>query len=386
MSIKFRRLSEFLTENCYKADIENDKEYKCGGVRLNGRGVFVRETKLGSDIQKQWVMHKTKKNNVIYSTLFADKGAFAIAKECDEELVFSEKFVSFTITDNNVLPEYLHVVFQTDYLSAQCDELKTGMAAFSLSHSSKKKVLKLEIPIPDVKTQIKIIEEYSQYEKTRIDLEDEIVYLRNCAKVLVDRYANERLIGVKSIKLCDLGHYVIRSTSIIPGEMYKQITVKLHGNGVVLRKLEEGGNIKSKQFLVKTNDLIYSKIDVKSGAIGFIPQELDGGVVTSDFPTIEMNEISDIDKEFLMIFFSSDSFFDSMVDKSKGTTNRVRTKKSKFLEIEIPWGDEKFREEIVSEYKYLKHMIIDLAYQTNAIILDIPKMTSKYLNTLLGIN
>lgn len=50
------------------------------------------------------------KNNVVYGALFADKEAFAIATEDDEELVFSKKFVCLKITNDNVLPEYLHVI------------------------------------------------------------------------------------------------------------------------------------------------------------------------------------------------------------------------------------------------------------------------------------
>ena len=68
----FRKLNTFLKENVIKVDINNATEYKCGGVRLNGRGVFVREIKLGADIQKQWVMHRVEAGNVVYSTLFAD--------------------------------------------------------------------------------------------------------------------------------------------------------------------------------------------------------------------------------------------------------------------------------------------------------------------------
>ena len=386
MGVTFRKLSEFLRENTIKVDIENDIEYKCGGVRLNGRGVFVREIKLGSDIQKQWVMHKVKKNNVVYSTLFADKGAFAIAKEADEDLVFSEKFVCFEITDHKVLPEYLHVVFQTDYLSAQCNEFKTGMAAFSLSHSSKKKVLKLAVPIPDVATQRKIIQEFVAYEELRSRLDDQTEIVKSCADSLRLRFIEEQLNDAEEIKLSKLGSYLNRSVELDLEGQYKQITVKLHGNGVVLRKMETGANIKSKQFLVNTNDLVYSKIDVKSGAIGFVPQELNNGIVTSDFPVIVMPELTEIDREFLMIYFSSDVFCEKMESKSKGTTNRVRTKKSAFLDTCVPWGTSEFRRGIVTKYQRLCDCTGSLMSDSNSIQTDITVLTSKYLNGLLGLS
>ena len=303
MTVTFKKLSEFLREKNIKVEIDNNVEYKCGGVRLNGRGVFVREIKLGSDIQKQWVMHRVRKNDVIYSTLFADKGAFAIAKSDDEELIFSEKFVCFEITDKNVLPEYLHVIFQSDYLSSQCNEFKTGMAAFSLAHSSKKKVLKLSIPIPDLDTQKCIVSEYASYEKLRTALDEQSEVLKTEVNILKQKFISEELMEADKIKLSELGSYINRPIELFFGKQYKQITVKLHGNGVVLRKTEDGGNIKSKQFQVKTNDLIYSKIDVKSGAIGFIPPELNDGIVTSDFPIVQTPDLSEVDRTFMMIYF-----------------------------------------------------------------------------------
>ena len=386
MGLQFKKLSAFLKETNVKESIDNSVEYKCGGVRLNGMGIFVREIKLGSDIKKQWVMHKVKENNVIYSTLFADKGAFAIATKKDEDLIFSEKFVSFEIIDPEVLPEYLHVVFQTDYLSSQCNEFKTGMAAFSLSHSSKKKVLNLSIPVPDKPAQIRIVKEYEAYEKCRVKLEDEADNLLSSAQAVIKRFVMEHMEGVETTPLVSLGKYINRPIELTPGEMYKQITVKLHGNGVVLRKLEDGGNIKSKQFVVKTNDLIYSKIDVKSGAIGFIPSELEGGVVTADFPLIHMPDITEIDRNFLMIYFSSEQFCEKMEDKSKGTTNRVRTKKSAFLDTVVPWGTDDYRRETVLQYKILCRMLDDLCKNAIRIQEDAPKLTSKYLNNLLGIS
>lgn len=386
MKVDFRPLSSFLKESNIKVDIDNANEYKCGGVRLNGRGIFVREIKEGASIQKQWVMHKVEKDNVVYSTLFADKGAFAIASSEDEELIFSEKFVCFKITDADVLPEYLHVIFQTDYLSAQCDEFKTGMAAFSLSHSSKKKVLKLAIPIPEPDIQRIIVKEYASFEKSRKRADDESEFLQNTAQRVLEKFVIEKVCSLKTIPLSKLGNYASRPVEPVPGEVYKQITVKLHGNGVVLRKMEDGANIKSKQTRVHSNDLIYSKIDVKSGAIGFIPEDLDGGIVTADFPIAVFPNFTDIDRKFLTIYFSSDEFYEKMDDKSKGTTNRVRTKKSAFFNIEVPWGDETLRTAVVKEYDILCNVINTVLENSIKIQEEFPLLTSRYLNNLLHIS
>ena len=95
MGLQFKKLSAFLKETNVKESIDNSVEYKCGGVRTQWNGYICERNQTGFRHTKQWVMHKVKENNVIYSTLFADKGAFAIATKKDEDLIFSEKFVSF---------------------------------------------------------------------------------------------------------------------------------------------------------------------------------------------------------------------------------------------------------------------------------------------------
>lgn len=298
---------------------------------MNGRGVFVREIKLGADIQKQWVMHKVAKDNVVYSTLFADKGAFAIATESDEELVFSEKFVCFKITDRKVLPEYLHVIFQTDYLSSQCNEFKTGMAAFSLSHSSKKKVLKLKVPVPSTDVQQQIIHEYKIFEDKRVALDDEAEAMKKAATSLVAKYVIEKIGCIARHPLSELGNYINRPTAVISGQEYKQITVKLHGNGIVLRKLEDGGNIKSKQFLVHTNDLVYSKIDVKSALLHLL--DLKGICVSTGSACDSVNtQISHVlqaigvaeeqAKSTIRVSFSKDNTIEEAVELAE-TLNKI---------------------------------------------------------------
>ena len=75
-----------------------------------------------------------------------------------------------------------------------------------------------------------------------------------------------------------------------------------------MRKIEDGGNIKSKQYQAHTNDLIYSKIDLKSGVIGFVPDDLEGGIVTAVFPLVSMPNITEIDRAFLMIYTNASNY------------------------------------------------------------------------------
>ena len=129
---------DIVREQSRLVELVYDKEYACGGVRLNGKGVFIREFKLGSDIKKKLVQHVVKEGDIVYSTLFAKAGAFAIADDKVDGIILSEKFPTFTLESDLVSSEYLKWFFRSGQLNRIAEEQMTGMAAFSLAHLSKK--------------------------------------------------------------------------------------------------------------------------------------------------------------------------------------------------------------------------------------------------------
>lgn len=124
--------------------------------------------------------------------------------------------------------------------------------------------------------------------------------------------------------------------AISPEDQYQEITVSLWGKGVRLRRKVAGSEIAStERNLARAGDFIVSKIDARHGAYGFIPPELDGGVVTKDFPLFAV--VSErVDPRWMYWVSRSQYFVDLCRLASEGTTNRVRLKESKFTQMQIP--------------------------------------------------
>ena len=143
-----------------------------------------------------------------------------------------------------------------------------------------------------------------------------------------------RNIDKKSWNEFKIGDFLIRSKNSIELEDdvdYKQITVKLYGKGAVLRKTILGKDIKTKsQFLAQSGQLIMSRIDARNGAFAIVPYDLDGAVVTQDFPLFDINR-DVILPEFLAFLLRSKEFTYACQHASKGTTNRKRLKEELFL-------------------------------------------------------
>lgn len=138
----------------------------------------------------------------------------------------------------------------------------------------------------------------------------------------------------RPIKLEDILTPVRETIEIDPLQIYKQVTIRLNHKGVVLREEISGQLIKSKQYKANTGQFTISRIDARNGAMGLIPPELDGAIVTNDFLLYNINEQRLYPKYFDYLT-STSQFVNECIKASKGTTNRVRLNPEMFLEIEI---------------------------------------------------
>lgn len=119
------------------------------------------------------------------------------------------------------------------------------------------------------------------------------------------------------------------------GISYKQVTIRTNYKGVVLRGMQVGSTIGTKeQFRVSSGQFILSRIDARSGAFGIIPDELEGAIVTNDFLAFDINK-SEVETEFFNVFLQSPIFLEACIRASRGNTNRKRVNEDFFLNYEI---------------------------------------------------
>ena len=138
-------------------------------------------------------------------------------------------------------------------------------------------------------------------------------------------------------KVC-LGEALRRSEETIkpyPDTEYREITVRLWGKGVVERGRILGASLNGRRFVAHAGQFIASKIDARNGAMGLIPESLEGALVTNDFPIFNLNK-EKLEPRFLGWLCRTADFVELCLRASEGTTNRVRLKEERFLALEIP--------------------------------------------------
>lgn len=136
-----------------------------------------------------------------------------------------------------------------------------------------------------------------------------------------------------------LGELLSRADSpadLAPDTEYHEVTIRLWGKGVVSRGKVRGADVTTARRFVRSGQLILSKIDARNGALGMVPSELDGAIVSNDFPSFELQEAGRCLPGFMSWLVQSRSFVDLCKASSEGTTNRVRIKEDRFLQQRVP--------------------------------------------------
>lgn len=168
------------------------------------------------------------------------------------------------------------------------------------------------------------------------------------------QYLNDSKIAFsKAYPMMRIGDFLKRNkttVSIEDDKTYKRVTIRVRNGGVVLRDEEMGENIGTKrQFLVSGGQFILSKIDARNGAMGIIPESLDGAIVTQDFIAFDIDE-SRINPQYLVLVSTTKQFINVCQRCSSGTTNRQRVDEAKFLNIKIPVPSLEEQDKLVAEY------------------------------------
>lgn len=168
------------------------------------------------------------------------------------------------------------------------------------------------------------------------------------------QYLNDSKIAFsKAYPMMRIGEFLKRNKTAVTiqdGVKYQRVTIKVRNGGVVPRDEVMGENIGTKkQFLVSKGQFILSKIDARNGAMGIIPAELDGAVVTQDFLPYDI-DTTKVNPQYFVLVCTTKQFIAFCQSCSSGTTNRQRVDEAQFLNIKVPVPSLDEQNRLVEEY------------------------------------
>jgi len=160
---------------------------------------------------------------------------------------------------------------------------------------------------------------------------------------------------------------------------YRRCRVQLHAQGVVLRDIILGSEIKTKQQQVcRAGELLVAEIDAKVGGFGIVPEDLEGAIVSSHYFLFQIDKAL-LDRRFLDFFIRTPAFFDQV--SAQGSTNyaAVRPRDVLGYGIPLPPLEEQRRivariEELAAKIKKAQELRREAIQQTEALL---PSATSE---------
>lgn len=173
------------------------------------------------------------------------------------------------------------------------------------------------------------------------------------------------------------------STAIDPNVTYQEVTIKLWGKGVVQRREASGAEIAAqRRTVVRQGQFILSRIDARNGAFGLVPENLDGAVVSNDFPSFNLNQ-KRLEPKFLEWLSKTSAFVDLCKAASEGTTNRVRLKEEKFLAMALSLPSLVEQRLIVNKIHQISSRVGEVKSLRNSIITEQQQILTSSFSRLL---
>ena len=197
------------------------------------------------------------------------------------------------------------------------------------------------------------------------------------------QYLNDSKIAFsKEYPMMRIGEFLKRNKTALVIEddvIYKRPRIRVRNGGISLRDEILGEKIGTKnQFLICKGQFLLSKIDARNGAFGVVPEKLDGGIITGNFWTFDV-DYNIVNPHYLALLTTTDAFIQFCEQASNGTTNRHYLQEPLFLNIKVPVPSLEEQNKLVKAYNDI--MLFIKMEERKAIDIDV-KATVSVRNAL----
>ena len=158
-------------------------------------------------------------------------------------------------------------------------------------------------------------------------------------------------------RIGDVTEPVDRWETPVPGTAYRQIGVRLWGEGAYERDMLDGGDTKYASLnRVEPGDIIVNKIWARNGSVSVVNDHLSGCYCSGEFPLFRPLPNRLEPRWFYWI--TKTAWFWELCDiQSRGTSGKNRIRPERFLEIEIPLPPLSEQRRIVAKIEQLASKI-----------------------------
>ena len=363
------RLGDVLKYVARPINVQADKIYREIGIRSHGKGIFHKQPVTGLELGNKRVFW-VQPGDFVLNIVFAWEGAVAVLSEAEAGMIGSHRFPCFNTDEARLEVRFLLAFFKTPLGIDLLGRFSPGGAGRNRT-LSKTGFLNIEIPLPPLAVQRRMV--------TRIE---ELAAQIQEARTLRQHAAEEAEALLRSIlthdeqaKATPMRELVKLRTpdvTVHADKTYQFAGVYCFGRGVFKSVRKSGMDFAYPRLTrIRAGEFVYPKLMAWEGALGVVPPECDGCVVSTEFPVFEVNQ-NRVLPEVLDTYFRTPSVWPEIAGESTGTNIRRRRLNPKdFLDYEIPLPSMKTQmtlRKVRAEVDAMKCLQAEIAVELDALL------------------
>lgn len=328
-------LGEVLIRRKDEINIDELTVYSRLTVRLNGRGIAIRDKVPGSVIgtKRQFI---ARTGQLVLSKIDARNGAFGVLPPNGDLAIITGNFWAFQNRPDLLDLRFLEYLTKTSTFVEFCVRASEGTT--NRRYLQENKFLAQAIPLPPLAEQRRLVERID-------DLAAKIEEAKTLQKQ-VDQGFNELCRSVIRgdsdglPQLTPMSELVAQrepDVMVQSSEVYHFAGVYCFGEGVFIGQRKTGMEFQYPRLTrLRERNFVYPKLMAWEGAMAIVPPECDGLVVSTEYPVFEVNE-EKVLPEVLDVYFRTPSVWPAISGSSTGTNvRRRRLNPADFLRYKFP--------------------------------------------------
>ena len=288
-------LGEILTPAIDEVPLEPDENYRVAGIYSFGRGLFERESILGSETSyTRFVRLHT--NQFVVSKLNGWEGAVDVVPPELDGCHVSSEYPAFSIDPQQADPDYVRWIARWP---AFWDRLIPRGSMVRRKRVQPSQLLEVSIPLPPIEEQRDVVARLDQVRSasaraTELSARNKILsnaFGAACAS-RPDISDQEKLRrGWARTRLEEVMARASDAVKVEPHGSYPNLGIYSFGRGLFAKPPIDGANTSAKTlFRVRSGQFIYSRLFAFEGAYGFVPEAFDGSFVSNEFPSFNTDQ------------------------------------------------------------------------------------------------
>lgn len=318
-------------------DIELNHSYPELGIRSFGKGTFHKPPLTGAEVGTKRLF-RIETDDLVFSNVFAWEGAVAVAGQRDDGRFGSHRFITCAVD-----PSRANVHFLQRYFTASPDGMEQLRRASPGGAGRNRtlgvdKLAELLVQLPPTEVQNTIVSRLDVLAAKAREVSDHLDAVESEAAALLRAYVFRP--PDESVKRRSLSELVTQrppDVAVNGLHRYQFAGVYSFGRGVFASANKAGSEFAYERLsTVRVGDFIYPKLMAWEGALGVVPPECDGMVVSPEFPVFSVNTDLVL-PEVLDIYFRTPDVWPVLAAASGGTNmRRRRLQPSAFLAHAMP--------------------------------------------------